>query len=99
MRAPGAGFEPAYLVPVWAFTVSRSSSCSFPDAEPLEDAVEDVVGHDSADDLAQLVESQPQIECDQLFSAAVAEGPGCRAQRDLGTHEAVPAARAGAGGQ
>ena len=63
---------------------------SFPDAEPAENAVEDVVGDDRADDLAQLVHGEPQVESNQLVAGLFAmhlsrrpavpptPGSGCR---------------------
>ena len=44
---------------------------SLADAEPAEDPVQDVVGHDGADNLPELVHRQPQVKRDQLITAAI----------------------------
>ena len=40
-----------------------------PDAESAEDPVEDVVGDHGTDDLAELLDGQPEVEGDQLVAA------------------------------
>ena len=46
------------------------------DAELAEDAVEDVVGDDGADDLAQLVDGLPEVEGHELVATAPEQGFG-----------------------
>ena len=70
--------------PTTGFAVARAeTSLLLPNAEPLEDAVEDVVGDDRAGDFAKLVEAEPQVEGDQFVAGVedhrgggVAEGGG-----------------------
>ena len=51
---------------------------SFPDAEPAENAVEDIVGHDGADDATQLIHGEPEVESDELISAFLNDDSGGR---------------------
>ena len=47
-----------------------------PDAEAAEDAVEDVVGDDGADDFAQFVDGLPEVEGHELVATAFEQGLG-----------------------
>ena len=64
---------------------------SLPDAEPAEDAVEDVVGDHGADDLAQLVDGQPEVEGDELVATAAQRAISSgRSQGRLGARGGCP---------
>src|SRR5829696_3113479 len=71
----------------------------FADAEPAEDAVEDVVGDDGADDLAELVDGLPQVDRDELVAAVEEQGLRRRPEGLAGPGEALAAARPGGGGE
>ena len=43
----------------------------FSDAEPAENAVENVVGHDGADDGPELIHGDAQVECDEFIATAL----------------------------
>src|SRR5262249_11731109 len=65
-------------------------------AEPAEDAVEDVVGDDGADDLPQLVEGLADVDGDELIAAALEQGCRTLFERLAGADEAGAAAGGGA---
>src|ERR1700682_1722662 len=67
------------------------------DTEAAEDAVEDVVGDDGADDLAQLIDGLAEVDRDELVAAAQEEGLGGGLEGLAGVAEAFATARAGAG--
>ena len=49
-----------------------------PDAKPAENAIQNVVGHDSADHGTQFFHSKAQIEGDQLVTALLENSPSSR---------------------
>ena len=63
---------------------SRAGRGLLPDAEPAEDAVEDVVGDDGADDLAEFVDGLAEVDGDELVAAAEREGRRRPSARRLG---------------
>src|SRR3954447_938365 len=78
---------PDFLLRIWRELLTY--------AEAAEDAVEDVIGDDGADDLAQLVEGEAQVDRDELVAAADEEDVGGVAEGPAGTDEALAAAGAG----
>src|SRR5438270_2971002 len=63
----------------------------FTDAEPPEDAVEHVVGDDGADDLAELVEGEAEVDGDELVADAEGARGGGGGEGFGGAAEAVAA--------
>ena len=55
------------------------------DAEPAKNAIKNVVGHDGPDDLAQLIDGEPQVERDELIAGARGDQPRGRAKCGRGT--------------